>query len=140
METDFLARVSEKQRENDFHQRESQLPTSNNELFLSKLCSSYSNNGFYQQGNSTDQKILLPLDRKSVCSSRVKDTFPRYGKAASTLKTLRRIEKNGVHQQEYGSSLKMDLPVISIIVSTYRKKLGIKQQTKQIKTFPICSS
>ena len=32
---------------NDFHLPESQLYTSNNELFLSKLFFPYSNNGFY---------------------------------------------------------------------------------------------
>ena len=32
---------------NDFHEPENQLSTSKNELFLSKLFSPYSNNGFY---------------------------------------------------------------------------------------------
>ena len=65
----------------------------NNEFFLWKLFSAFSNNGFCYQWNSTDQK----LGRKSIRASRVKDirnTFPLYGKAVSTLKSLRKNWKN----------------------------------------------
>ena len=51
-----------------------------------------SNNGFHQQKNSSEQKMLFPLGRNSVHKSRIKyllkNTFPLYGKAASTLKNL----------------------------------------------------
>ena len=40
----------------------------------------------------------------------LKNTFPDAEKAASTLKNLWKIEKIGVHWQEYGSSLKNWLP------------------------------
>ena len=70
-----------------------------------------SNNGFYQQKNSSDQKALFPLDRKSVSTSWMKDllknVFPLYGKVASTLKNLQiseKMQKTGVHQQEYIST------------------------------------
>ena len=47
---------------------------------------------FPQQKTSSDQETLFPLDRKSVCTSRIKDflkkKFPLYGKAACTLKNL----------------------------------------------------
>ena len=53
--------------------------------------------------NSSDQKTLFPLDRKSVSTSGMKDLlkneFPLYGKVASTLKNLKiaeNIEKTGV--------------------------------------------
>ena len=52
--------------------------------------------------NSSDQKTLFPLDRKSVSTSGMKDLlkneFPLYGKVASTLKNLKiaeNIEKTG---------------------------------------------
>ena len=51
-----LAAISEKWKKNYFHWSEKQFSTSNNKLFLSKLFSSNSNNGFYQQQNSSDQK------------------------------------------------------------------------------------
>ena len=75
------------------------------------------------QWNSTDQKIQFPLGKWRILKSR----FPLYGITASTLKNLWKIEKIGVYWQEYGASLKNWLSPISIIVSTYRKKLGIKQ-------------
>ena len=89
-----------------------------------------SNNGFHQQKNSSDQKTLFPLDRKSVSTNWMRDllknVFPLYREVASTLKHLKvfeNIEKTGVHQQEYISSLsffKFFLQV-SIIVSTSKK-------------------
>ena len=52
--------------------------------------------------NSSDQKTLFPLDRKSVSTSGMKDLlkneFLLYGKVASTLKNLKiaeNIEKTG---------------------------------------------
>ena len=63
-----------------------------------------SNNCFHKQKNSSDQKTLFSLDRKSVSTSRIKNllknAFPLYGKVASTLKNLKiseNIEKTGVH-------------------------------------------
>ena len=43
------------EKKNGFHQPENQLSTSNNKLFL-RLFTPNSNNGFYQQPNSSDQK------------------------------------------------------------------------------------
>ena len=40
----------------------------------------------------------------------LKNRFPLYGKAASTLKNLWKIEKNGVHWEEHGKSLENWLP------------------------------
>ena len=59
-----LAAISEKWRKNYFHWSEKQFSTSNNKLFLSKLFSSNSNNGFYQQQNSSDQKNTVAIWRK----------------------------------------------------------------------------
>ena len=63
-----------------------------------------SNNGFHQQKNSSDQKTLFPLDRKSVSTNWMRDllknVFPLYREVASTLKHLKvfeNIEKTGVH-------------------------------------------
>ena len=96
--------------------------------FFKNCFSTNSNNGFHYQKNNCHQKTLFPLDRKSVTTSRMKDllknAFPLYGEVASTLKNLKiseNIEKTGVHQQEYISSLKIDFPRVSIIVSTSRK-------------------
>ena len=52
--------------------------------------------------NSTDQKVLFPLGKWRI----LKNRFPLYGNAASTLKNLWKIEQVGVPWQEYGSSLK----------------------------------
>ena len=84
--------------------------------------------------DSTSRKISLikktpfPLDRRSVSTSRIKDllknAFPLYGKVASILKNLKiseNMEKTGVHQQEYISSLKIGFSQVLIIVSTSRK-------------------
>ena len=126
------------EKKDGFHQPENHLSKSKNKLFLSKLFSLYSSNGFYQQRKSTDQKILFPLGRKSVCTSRVKD-INKYVSSSQKIyfyfkKSLKILKKIGTHQKEYGLSL-IDFPLISLIVSTYRKKLGIKQLTKkQIKT------
>ena len=85
-------------------------------------------NAFHQQKNSSDQKVLFLLDRKSVSTYQMKDllknVFRLYVKTASTLKSLKiseNIKKTGVYQQEYISSLKIDFPQVSIIVSTKRK-------------------
>ena len=90
-------------------------------LFLWKLFSWNANNGFHKYKNNSDQKTLFPLDRKSVCTSRMKDLlknmFLLYGKVAPTLKNLLKIQKIGAHQQEYGSSL----ITVSIIVSSSQK-------------------
>ena len=89
--------------------------------FLWKLFSSNSNDGFHKYKNNSDQKTMFPLDRKSVCTSRMKDLlknmFLLYGKVAPTLKNLLKIQKIGAHQQEYGSSL----IIVSIIVSSSQK-------------------
>ena len=56
----------------------------------------------------------------------MKNAFPLYGKVASTFKNLKiseYIEKTGVHQQQYISSLKLDFSQVSVIVSTSRKNL-----------------
>ena len=37
-----------------------------------------------------------------------------------------KFKQIGIYKQEYGSSLKIDFLLVSIIVSTSRKKLGIK--------------
>ena len=73
-------------------------------LFLWKLFSSNSYNGFHKQKNNSDQKALFPLDSKSVSTSRMKDLlknmFPLYEKVAPTLKNLWKILKIGVLWQE----------------------------------------
>ena len=54
----------------------------------------------------------------------LKNAFPLYGKVDFTLKNLKiseNVGKTGVHWQEYISSLKIDFPQVSIIVSTSRK-------------------
>ena len=62
-----------------------------------------SNNGFHQQKNSSDQKVMFPLDRKFISTSRMKDflenVFRLLFKVASTLNNLKisgNIEKTGV--------------------------------------------
>ena len=56
-----------------------------------------SNCGFHLQKNSSDQKQLFPLDRKSISTSQMKDllknVFLLYRKIASTLKNLQ-VSKN----------------------------------------------
>ena len=87
--------------------------------------------GLIQQ-NSADQKILFPLGRKSVCTSRVKDI----DKCVSTIrkscchfkKYLKKLKKL-VSTSRNMVCLKIIFPLISIILATYRKKLGIKQLT-----------
>ena len=74
-------------------------------IYISSFSENYfpsnANNGFHWQKNSSDQKALFPLDRKSVSTSRMmgllKNAFPIYRKVASTLKNLKiveNIEKN----------------------------------------------
>ena len=78
-----------------------------------------------------DQKITVSMGRKSVCTTWIKDIE----KYASTIpkhdfhfkKYLVKSKKVGVHQQEYGPSLKFDFPQISVKISIRRKKLGIKK-------------
>ena len=60
------------EKKNDFHKLENHLFTSKNKLFL-RLFTPNSNNGFYQQQNSSDENILFLLIRKSTCTSRMKD-------------------------------------------------------------------
>ena len=70
------------------------------------------------------KKILFPLGRKFVvCTSRIKDIE----KYVPMLKISEIIEKIGVNQHEYGSSLKIGFPQISVIFSISRKILGIKK-------------
>ena len=60
----------------------------------------------------------------------LENAFPQYAKVASTLKNLKtseNIEKTGVHEQEYISSLKTDFPQDSNNTFHQKKKLGIKQ-------------
>ena len=56
--------------------------------FFLENCFPPHSNGFNQQKISSDQKAQSPLDKKSVSTNRMKDllknTFPLYGKAAST--------------------------------------------------------
>ena len=78
-----------------------------------------------------NKKVLFPQaeekDIEKYASTISKQSF--YFK-----KYLKKSKKIGVHQHEYGSSLKFDFPQISVIFSVSRKKLGIKkycfQQTK----------
>ena len=88
-------------------------------------------NDFQQQQNSSDPKNTVSIGRKFVCTSRIKDieknTFTIWKRGFHFKKNLKKSEKNSVHQQEYGSSLKFDLPKISVIFSISRKKLGIKK-------------
>ena len=86
------------------------------------------------QWNSTDQKILFLLGKWRILKSR----FPLYGKAASTLKNLWKIEKNGVHWQEYGSSLKnWLLPNFNNSFHLQKKTRNKTIDKKEIKTsFP----
>ena len=52
----------------------------------------------------------------------------KYGKPGSHFKKyLKKLKKIGVDYQEYGSSLKIDFPLISNTVSASRKNLRIKQ-------------
>ena len=44
---DWQESLKNREKKNDFHEPESQLSTSNNEVFLLKLFSPYSNNGFW---------------------------------------------------------------------------------------------
>ena len=139
----FLLKENFSTKEKDLHQPESPFPLVSMNDFVKKDDStrrknscpvarmgSYSQNCFLlipimvsTQWNSTDQKILLPLVNWRI----LKNRFPIYGKSASTLKNLWKIGKIAVQWQEYDSSLKNWFPRISIIVSTNRKKLGIKQ-------------
>ena len=59
------------------------------------------------------------------------NTFPLYGKAASTLKKYLKKKKKMVSTSINMVRLKIDFPLKSIIVSTNRKKLGIKRLTKK---------
>ena len=56
---------------------------------------------FHWQKNSSDQKALFPLDRKSVSTSRMKDllknAFPLYEKVALNLKIFENTEKTCAH-------------------------------------------
>ena len=58
----------------------------------------------------------VSVGRKSVCISRIKDIE----KYTSSIRKQKRI---GVHQYEYGSSLKFDFPQMSVIFSISRKRL-----------------
>ena len=121
------------QRKLVLHQPKNQLSTSKNKFFLSKLFSPNSKSGFYQQQNSSDQKNTVPLGRKSVSTSQMKDIQ----KSVTTIrknccyfkKSLKKLVSNG-------SSLEIDFTLISIIVSACRKNLRIKQycfqQTKNL--------
>ena len=73
------------------------------------------------------------------------NTFPLYGKATSTLKKyLKKLKKALIWSTSINMvRLKIDFPLKSIIVSTNRKKLGIKRLIKKdknlISTLPVCS-
>ena len=57
-----------------------------------------------------------------------KGLVEKYGKPDSHFKKyLKKLKKIGVDWQEYGSSLKIDFPLISNTVSACRKSLRIKQ-------------
>ena len=103
------------EKKDGFHQPENHLSTSKNELFLSKLFSLYSNNGFYQQRKNTDQKILFPLGRKSVCTSRVND-INKY------VSSSRKSYKNDFHQTENPSPPARMKDFVKKHFSTKRKK------------------
>ena len=51
------------EKKNDFHKLENHLFTSKNKLFL-RLFTPNSNNGFYQQQNSSDQKNTFSAKQK----------------------------------------------------------------------------
>ena len=94
------------------------LPLARISSFFKTVSPPNSNNGFHWQKNSSNLKVLFPLDRKFVSTSRMKDLLKNvlrlYGKIASTLKNLKiseNIEKTDVHQQEYILFLKIDFPM-----------------------------
>ena len=77
------------------------------------------------------KKNTVSVSRKFVYSRRIKNiekyafTIRQYG--FHFKKYLKILKKYGVLQWEYGSSLKFDLPQISIIFSISSKKLGMKK-------------
>ena len=85
------------------------IPTSQKNSCPLARMSSFSQNCFLlipimvsTQRKFTNQKILFPLGKWRM----LKNGFPLYGRTASPLKNLWKIEKIGVHWQEFGSSLK----------------------------------
>ena len=103
----LLSRVSEKWRKKGFYQSEHpscRLSFRENKLFLWKLFIPNSNNGFYQQQYSSDQKNIFSITQKI------------------RLRQVNEGQKNRFPQQEYGLSLKTDFPTNKKHVSTSRNE------------------
>ena len=77
------------------------------------------------------QKMVFPLGRKSVCTSRTRQIekylFTIRKSCFNLKKSMKKLKKLVSTSRNMGSSLKIDFSLISIIVSIGRKSLRIKQ-------------